>query len=60
MTFITLLIFGFVCAFFWSLVLETKDKLDPEKYTEETRDAASILLMAIFVTLCSLLTSAIL
>ena len=58
MTFITLLIFGFVCAFLWSLCLEAKDKLDQEKYTEEAKDTATILLFVIFVTILSLLVGA--
>ena len=57
--FITLLIFGTVCGFLWTLCLEAKDKLDGEKYTEQVKDASCILLFLFFVTILSLLTGAI-
>ena len=59
MEFIFLFLFGACSAFFWSLCLEAKDRLDDEKYSEEVKDSAAVLLMCAFVTLLSLLIGAI-
>lgn len=50
MTFPILLLFGFLCSFAWSLLLEARDTC------EDVDDNAVILLLTIFVTILSLLT----